>query len=535
MISAKPHTFLIILLLSFSIDQTMAQVIGSVRVEGPNGLLELAVVTEQEAINAGHGVVKVALDNGVIGAASLGLTSDPAASPVRVHTPYGTRVWKVIDYGLFAKAYGGNDQEIPNRIMITNEGGLAMAGTTYTYGAGSSDHLFLKLDQQGTVEWCNAYGYSYADHCNGICQLPDGSYIVAGVTHSGDHFEDTDRKKIDSNGNLIWEFWAGFEGFNGTNDAIVNSAGDFMVCNYKGAAFDYDVWIRNMNASTGSSNWGYIYSRTGHDEANAIVENGAGGYAVAGYTEETGNGNSDLYFFTIDSQGTFQFSKQIGGDGNDEANDLICDSDGNIVLAGFTGSFGAGSLDYYVKKLDASGNNIWGYAYGGSGWDYGRAIIQTSDGGYAMTGSSGSFSGSYNNIWLIRIANDGQFLWGVAIGGQVSTGGMDLKEGPGGTIFIGGNGYNIGAGSHDFLIFKVSPNGSTCLAKNKEGEFVNPDELIPGLQIIKTDEVEQTFTGDDLKDINPNIQVIAEGDVKNGAMPADDVTPVNPVTTIICN
>lgn len=512
-----------------------SQVIGSLRMEGPNGILELAVVTEQEAMNAGHGVVKVALENGVVGAAFLGLTSDPDASPVRVQTPYGTRAWKTVNYGLFGKAYGGSGQEIPSSIIITADGGLAMAGTTHSYGAGSSDHMFLKLDAEGTVEWCKAYGYSYTDQCNGICRLPDGSYIVAGVTHNGDHFEDTDHKKIDGNGNLIWEYWAGYEGFNGTNDAIVNSAGDFMLCNYKGAAFDYDVWIRKMNASTGGSVWGYIYSRTGHDEANAIVENSAGGYAVAGYTEETGNGYSDLYFFTIDSQGTFQFSKQIGGDGNDEANDLICDIDGNYVLAGFTGSFGAGSLDYYVKKLDAGGNNIWGYAYGGSGWDYGRAIIQTSDGGYAMTGSSQSFSSPYNNIWLIKIANDGQFLWGVAIGGQVTTGGMDLKEGADGTIFVAGNIYNIGAGSHDFLLFKVSPDGSTCLAKNEEGKFVMPDELIPGLKAIKMKDTLQTWTKDYFTDDNPDVAVIPEGKVKSITPIADDVTPVSPVTTIICN
>lgn len=530
----KIHIIIIIFLFP-GFARVQAQVIGSLRMEGPNGILELAVVTEQEAQNAGHGVVKVTLENGVIGAASLGLTSDADASPVRVCTPYGTRAWKVVDYGLFAKAYGGNDQEIPNRIMITNEGGLAMAGTTYSYGAGSSDDLFLKLDAQGSVEWCNAYGYSYTDQCNGICQLPDGSYILAGMTYSGDHFEDTDRKKIDSNGNLIWEFWSGYEGFNGTNDVIVNSAGDFMVCNYKGAAFDYDVWIRNMNASTGNSNWGYIYARTGHDEANAIVENSAGGYAVAGYTEETGNAYSDINFFTIDSQGTFQFSKQIGGDGNDEANDLICDSDGNYLLAGFTGSFGAGSLDYYVKKLDAGGNNIWGYAYGGSGWDYGRAIIQTSDGGYAITGSSGSFSGSYNNIWLIKIANDGQFLWGVAIGGQVTTGGMDLKEGADGTILVAGNIYNIGAGSHDFLLFKVSPDGSTCLAKNKEGEFVNVEEMNKDIQVILMKEVQQTWTDSDFIDNNTDVNVIPEGKVINGSLPSDDVTPVSPVTTVICN
>ena len=41
-------------------------------------------------------------------------------------------------------------------------------------------------------------------------------------------------------------------------------------------------------------------------------------------------------------------------------------SDGGFIVAGGTGSYGAGDWDYWVLKLDANGNVIWQKTYGGS-------------------------------------------------------------------------------------------------------------------------------------------------------------------------
>jgi hypothetical protein len=58
----------------------------------------------------------------------------------------------------------------------------------------------------------------------------------------------------------------------------------------------------------------------------------------------------------LNISGNVQWTKTIGGRSWDEARSIIQSSDGGYVVAGYTRSFGAGSFDIYVVKLDSSGN-----------------------------------------------------------------------------------------------------------------------------------------------------------------------------------
>jgi hypothetical protein len=92
------------------------------------------------------------------------------------------------------------------------------------------------------------------------------------------------------------------------------------------------------------------------DRANSIIQSSDGGYAVAGYTSSFGAGGWDIYLVKLDSGGNVQWTKTIGGSSDDLASSIIQSSDGGYIVAGVTGSFGAGSADIYVVKLDANGN-----------------------------------------------------------------------------------------------------------------------------------------------------------------------------------
>ena len=89
-----------------------------------------------------------------------------------------------------------------------------------------------------------------------------------------------------------------------------------------------------------------------------------------------------------------------GGTGNEEVHSVIQTSDGGYALAGWTSSFGASEYDFWLVKTDSSGNVQWNKTYGGSGHDEAYSVIQTSDGGYAITGDTWSF-GAYD-FWLVK-------------------------------------------------------------------------------------------------------------------------------------
>jgi hypothetical protein len=68
-----------------------------------------------------------------------------------------------------------------------------------------------------------------------------------------------------------------------------------------------------------------------------------------------------------------------------------------------TNSKGAGSADFWVIKLDHQGNMVWDRTYGGSDEDRAYSLIQTTDGGYAVAGLTGSKGAVDADFWIIKL------------------------------------------------------------------------------------------------------------------------------------
>ena len=122
--------------------------------------------------------------------------------------------------------------------------------------------------------------------------------------------------------------------------------------------------------------WGYDISKTND-----------GGFIVAGMTKSKGSGGKDFYVLKLDSSGIMGWEKTFGGANYDEARGIFETADGGFVLAGTTKSKGAGANDYWVVKLDSDGNLEWDRAFGSGSNDYGRSVIQKSNGGFVIGGS----------------------------------------------------------------------------------------------------------------------------------------------------
>ena len=97
------------------------------------------------------------------------------------------------------------------------------------------------------------------------------------------------------------------------------------------------------------------------------------------------------------------WGQKYGGGAIDSAEDIVQTSDGGYAIAGFTGSFGAELFDFWLIKTDASGNMIWNQRYGEEGIDAANSLVETSDGGYALAGRTKSFgAGEYDDLWLVK-------------------------------------------------------------------------------------------------------------------------------------
>ncbi len=105
------------------------------------------------------------------------------------------------------------------------------------------------------------------------------------------------------------------------------------------------------------------------------------------------------------------WQKSIGGAGVDCAMSVLQTADGGFALTGYTNSFGAGGYDLWFVRTDASGNLMWQKAYGGAGDEKGYCGIQTDDGGFVLAGSATSFGAGEEDMYLVKIDADGNEQW----------------------------------------------------------------------------------------------------------------------------
>jgi hypothetical protein len=92
-----------------------------------------------------------------------------------------------------------------------------------------------------------------------------------------------------------------------------------------------------------------------------------------------------------------------GGLNNDCFNKVVQTADGGFALTGSTNDTGDGaSIHAMLVKADFNGNVEWSRTYGGSGFELMRSLVLTSDGGVAMIGETTSFGAGDRDFWLIR-------------------------------------------------------------------------------------------------------------------------------------
>ncbi len=149
--------------------------------------------------------------------------------------------------------------------------------------------------------------------------------------------------------------------------------------------------------------------------------------------------------------GEVEYVKSFGGSGNDTAQAIITTNDGGYAILGYSNSID-GDLngktlavnDYWLLKLDADGNLEWSETYGGSEDDRGQSLIQTNDGGYALTGyamsadGDGSVNKGFHDNWLLKLNSFGKIEWEKSFGFSGHDHSYDLLEtNDGGIFFVG--------------------------------------------------------------------------------------------------
>jgi len=281
--------------------------------------------------------------------------------------------------------------------------------------------------------------------------------------------------KIDTNGNLVWA-----KQFGGPGDTVPEASAldldkdnNVIVCGIFNNTVDFDPGAATFNL-------------TSKPRLPFIVK--------------------------LTNSGDFVWAKQFGSsvvNGSSGIFDVKCDSGGNICLVGdFSGNYdfdpGASSYpltcssgafqDGYIAKLDASGNFIWvkqipnttttGYNY----YMYSRGIDIDGMNNIVTTGTfignrdfdpgTGIYTLSsikYQDCYILKLSEQGAFLWARRIGNEEADGGNDVAVDKDNNVYTIGsfaNGSDLDPGPGDYIINSNFYGAEALVKLDANGNFV---------------------------------------------------------------
>ena len=207
--------------------------------------------------------------------------------------------------------------------------------------------------------------------------------------------------------------------------------------------------------------WSQIYGGPNDDQARSVVATSDGGFASAGFTESFGAGDADFWLVKTDGSGNVEWNQTYGGEGSEWGSSLIQTSDGGFVITGRKPRYNGDIYgDCWLVRTDFSGNMVWDQTYGGEGSDVVKSIVETSDGGFALAGYTSSFNAEFNDCWMIKTDDLGNLEWNQIYGGPNIDRANALIATSDGGFALACQTESFGAGEYDFWLIKTDMSGN---------------------------------------------------------------------------
>ena len=371
---------------------------------------------------------------------------------------------------IWQKTYGGNDWDVGSDIALTSNGSILIAGGTRSFGFLRFNGWIMKLNPNSEVEWQRAYGskdviLSIAD---AITVDSYGNVFVAGASES----IYSDRLiawllKLPPDGNASY--------LEKTNATPVNSkcaVTNVTTIKITWSDASVHVWnpgVRVQFCTLHGNYWMKTYGGLGEDVIRAVKVLPDGDIVAVGYTNSSGAGGYDALVMKLTPNGSLIWAKTYGGPKNDEANAIALTPGGDIVVAGWTESFGARDKDVWIFEISPNGSVVWQRIYGGPKIDEANSVAVAKNGDIVVAGYTDSFGAGRYDVWVLKLDPDGNVIWQKTYGGKKNDMALTVALTPGGDIVVAGWTESFGAGGYDAWVIKLNPEGDIIWAKTYGG------------------------------------------------------------------
>lgn len=321
--------------------------------------------------------------------------------------------------------------------------------------------VIIRTDTAGKVIWSKrSRTYENNSSFNSVTPTDSNEFIAAGYSGRYQRFSPYNIitsayvVKYSSEGNLVWEKNLGGSNSEYLQSLIQTKDQKYVIAGYTNSndidvsgnhgTNTYDFWILKLD-NTGKLLWQKCFGGSGDEKAYSIQQTSDGGFIVAGKDSSSdGNvtisqGGFDGWVIKLDSSGNLQWQKSVGGSKNDCFRSVLQTSDGGYFLTGYTYSNDLdvsgnhGNADVWVVRLDALGNILWQKCFGGSNEEYGLSLERTVDGAYLVVGHAQSNDGNVTDLnggadaWLLKIDGLGNLKWQKTAGSNKNEFGIAVK------------------------------------------------------------------------------------------------------------
>ena len=354
-------------------------------------------------------------------------------------------------YGNFSYNYGMSvHQEADTGYVIL---------ANVTGNSGNNNIQLFKIDKNGGYVWSKLYADSAIFWGESLKRTPDHGYLITGYTNKTDTAGyDVMLIKTDSVGNKEWEHYYGGTDWDFGNDVTIASDSNYLVCGstYSYGAGNTDMYLLKINTQ-GDTLWTKTFGGAYEDVATSIDVCKNGDILMAGYTKSYGAGNYDALLVRYDSAGNYLWYKAYGDTAIDKIYSVRENYNKDIVLGGYTSSFGAGGDDFYLIYADSLGAQKWYQAVGGPDNERAYTMDLTADSGYVLSGTTSG--AGYQDVYFYKMLANGQWNYSTSHGSVQQDNANAIKQTLDGGYIIVGSSSGFGGCLSNVFVIKTGVDG----------------------------------------------------------------------------
>ena len=258
------------------------------------------------------------------------------------------------------RTWGGGSDERGYDVAVDSSGNIFVTGMTVSFGPGTCGAFLVKYNSSGSQLWNQTWGDGAIEYGNAIALGTSGNIYLSGSTTSyGPPNTNVFLVQFNSSGDWQWsQFWGGGS-IEVAADITIDSQENIYVAGSTNSftAGGYDTLLIKYNIS-GSQQYNRTWGGTLDDTLSSIALDSLDNIYLTGSTSSYGADGKDMLLMKYNNAGTLQWNRTWGGSLDESGNAIRLDTSEDIFVAGYTGSFGAGSNDMVLVKFDNNVPNI---------------------------------------------------------------------------------------------------------------------------------------------------------------------------------